>query len=168
MNDIIIWSLIGMVLMALEVFGVQGIGILFTGFSAITVAFMVYLNPELIDNIGIQLVYFFFYTVVWAVVLWIPLNKFIRYSDNGDYSNIINTYATTNKDMVKGKIGEVYWSGTKVRAMIAEDNPDNEISINTSVKVSAVVDGLFYITNNIRKETAESDGKKISKIKPIT
>ncbi len=167
MNDIIIWSLIGMVLMALEVFGVQGIGILFTGFSAITVAFMIYLDPELIDNIGIQLVYFFFYTVVWATILWIPLNKFIRYSDNGDYSNIINTYATTNKDMVKGKMGEVYWSGTKVRAMIAEDNPDNEIPTDTSVKISAVFDGVFYITNNIRKETSESDVKKISKTKTI-
>lgn len=163
MNDIVIWSLIGMALMALEVFGVQGIGILFTGFSAITVAFMIYLNPDLIDNIGMQLMYFFFYTAVWAAVLWIPLNKFIRYSDNGDYSNIINTYATTNKDMIKGKIGEVIWSGTKVRAMIAKDNPDDTIPQNTSVKVASVIDGLFYITNNIRKEASEIDTKKTIK-----
>ena len=162
MNDIVIWSIIGMILMALEIFGVQGIGILFSGFSAITVAFMIYLDPELIDNIGTQLLYFFFYTVAWAMILWIPLNKFIRYSDNGDYNNIINTYATTNKDMTKGEFGEVIWSGTKIRAMIAKDNLDDKISDKTTVKVTAVINGIFYITNDIRKEAPDHKIKKYS------
>lgn len=160
MDDIIIWSLIGMALMVLEIFGLPGIGILFTGFSAITVAFLIYFNPDIIDDIGVQLLYFFFGTVGWAGLLWIPLNKFIRYSDNGDYSNIINTYATTNKRMIKNEFGEVSWSGTKVRAMIAEDNEDNEISEKTTVKIVNVIDGIFYITNNIRKENSETDTKK--------
>ena len=154
MNDIVIWSLIGMALMALEIFGLQGIGILFTGFSAITVAFLIYINPDMVDNIGGQLLYFFFGTVGWAGVLWIPFKKFIRYGDDGDYSNIIDTYATTTKDMIKDKISYVTWSGTRVRAMIAHDNPDDIIPEKTSVKIVDVVDGLFYVTNYIRKETA--------------
>jgi membrane protein implicated in regulation of membrane protease activity len=163
MNDVITWSLIGMALMAFEIFGLQGIGILFTGFSAITVAFLIYLNPELNDNIGSQLLYFFFGTMGWAAILWIPFKKFIRYGDDGDYSNMIDTYATTNKDMVKDKIGDITWSGTRVRAMIADDNPDDMIPEKTTVKVVNVIDGLFYITNNIRKETVPAPPKKKQK-----
>jgi membrane protein implicated in regulation of membrane protease activity len=163
MNDIVVWSIIGMILMALEIFGIPGIGILFTGFSAITVAFTIYLDAQLIDDIAAQLLYFFFYTVVWAAILWIPMNKFIQYNDNGDYTNIINTYATTHNDMKKGDFGEVMWSGTKVRAMIEEDNLDEEIPAKTTVKIASVIDGIFYITNNIRKETPENEIKNYHK-----
>ena len=160
MDNIIIWSLIGMALMAIEIFGIQGIGILFTGFSAITVVFMIYLDPTLADDVGTQLFYFFLFTALWAAILWIPLNKFIRYSDNGDYSNIINTYATTNKDMIKGQIGEVVWSGTKVRAMIDGNNTEDIINDKTTVRITSVIDGLFYITSDIRKDTADNLIKK--------
>jgi membrane protein implicated in regulation of membrane protease activity len=155
MGDIVTWSLIGMLLMGLEIFGLQGIGILFTGFSAITVAFLIYLNPDMVDNIGLQLVYFFFCTAGWATILWLPLKKIIRYGDNGDYSNIINTYATTHKNMKKNEVGEVIWSGTRMRAMIDDENPEDFIPEKTTVKVIAVIDGLFYITSNLRKEVAK-------------
>lgn len=155
MSDIVTWSLIGIALMGLEMFGLQGIGILFTGFSAITVAFLIYLNPELSDNIGKQLVYFFFGTAGWAAVLWLPLKKFIRYGDNGDYSNIINTYATANTDMRKSIFGEVIWSGTRMRAMIDTECPDDFIADKTTVKVVSVIEGILYVTSNLRQEVAK-------------
>jgi hypothetical protein len=138
--------------MALEIFGVQGIGILFTGFAAITVAFLIYLDPYIIDNIAIQLVYFFFATIGWAAVLWFPLKKMIRYDDDGNYSHIINTYATTHMAMKKNEIGEVVWSGTRMRAMIVDDDPEDMIPEKVTVKIMAVIDGVFYVTTNLRKE----------------
>ncbi len=145
MKDITTWTIIGMLLMSLEIFGLPGLGILFAGFSAITVAATIYFDPALIDDIGSQLVYFFIYTIMWTAILWFPLNKFIQYGDSGDYTNIIGTYATVNGMLVRGEVGEVSWSGTKVRAMIDPDSQIEEIADKTHVKVSAVVDGIFYI-----------------------
>ncbi|MFT6071716.1 MAG: hypothetical protein ACJARD_001138 [Alphaproteobacteria bacterium] len=159
MSDIVIWSILGMVLMMLEIFGIQGIGVLFTGFSAITVSLLIYINPDLNSNIGLQLLYFFIFTAIWSAILWVPLKKFINYGDSGDYSNIIGTYANVSKDMEKGKVGEIIWSGTKVRAMIADENTKDQISAETSVKITSVIDGMFYVTENLRKENTETDNK---------
>jgi len=160
MNDTIIWSVLGIALMALEIFGLQGIGVLFTGFSAITVSFLIYLYPSLDSNISLQLIYFFIFTAVWAGILWIPLKNFFFYGQSGDYSNIIGTYATTHRALKRGEVGKVRWSGTIVRAVIAESSPNDVIGDKVNVKISFVEDGLFHVTENIRTETPQSEPSK--------
>lgn len=150
MDDIVIWSFIGMVLMALEIFGIPGVGILFAGFAAITVAVLIYRDPSLNENIGWQLIYFFISTAFWSAVLWIPLNKWIDYSNKkDDYTNMIGSLATTNIEMAKGKKGEIFWSGTTVNAFIHPSCPDDIIAEKTEVKIVDVIDGAFYITTDI-------------------
>lgn len=145
LSGIALWTFIGIMLMALEIFGVPGIGILFAGFSAISVAVSIFFSPDLNDNIGSQLLYFLLFTAFWAAVLWIPLNKFINYDDDGNYSNIIGTYGTVIGYIAKDNVGEVSWSGTIKRAMIDASSEFEEFDDKTHVKISNVKDGIFYI-----------------------
>lgn len=153
MFDIVVWCIIGMVLMAVEMFGLPGIGILFSGFAAITVAFFIYLDPSLEGDVAFQLIYFFMSTTVWGALLWIPLSKLIYYGDEGNYENVIGTYATTSEDLIKGVRGKLLWSGTKVRAMVDDSCPEDIIPEKTTVRIVKVVDSVFYVTNEIRQSS---------------
>ena len=92
-SDPIVWAIIGIILLVIEAFVMQGMGILFAGFAAICVGVSIYNDPEnLMGAIGSQLVYFFGYTAFWATILWMPLKHFFGYASEDEYKNIIGTF----------------------------------------------------------------------------
>ena len=145
-SDPIVWAMIGIILLIIEAFAMQGMGILFAGFAAICVGVTIYNDPEnMIGAIGSQLVYFFGYTALWATILWMPLKHFFGYASEDEYKNIIGTFAVVFENFKKDEIGKLSWSGTLVRCKIDPKSQSDELAKKTNVKVTNVVDGIYHI-----------------------
>ena len=145
-SDPIVWAIIGIILLVIEAFVMQGMGILFAGFAAICVGVSIYNDPEnLMGAIGSQLVYFFGYTAFWATILWMPLKHFFGYASEDEYKNIIGTFGIVFETFKKGDIGKLSWSGTLVRCKIDPQSQADELTVKTNVKVTNVVDGIYHV-----------------------
>ena len=114
------WLVIGVFLIIFEVTALPGIGFLFAGLGAITLGGL--LTFSLIDINGWfeHTAYFFFFTTIWAVILWTPLKRALH-KNKGGYQNIVGTRAEMVEPLTSGKIGKVKWSGTLMRARISPD-----------------------------------------------
>lgn len=115
------WLLLGAVLLALEAFGASGIGFLFAGLGAITAAVAAHL--ALAESWLSQTAWFFAATVLWAVLLWVPLKKLRaqRHAGLEPYNNMVGDEATVLAGgLHPGKAGKVRWSGTTMSARLTE------------------------------------------------
>ena len=113
------WLIGGAVFLALEAFGIPGIGFLFAGIAAILVGTLVesgLLLPEAYVN---QWGVFFLLTTLMALVLWRRIKAW-RIDPNAPlYHNIVGTEAVVTKPLIAHDEGEVRWSGTLMRARLA-------------------------------------------------
>lgn len=121
------WLIAGALFLAIEAFGIQGIGFLFVGLAAIIVGLIV--NYHLIspENWIAQFGAFFGIATLMAALLWKKLKSW-RTSPHtaADYHNIVGDMATVGKDgLSRGKIGQVSWSGTTMMAELAGDAPQH-------------------------------------------
>lgn len=114
------WLIAGAVLLAFEAFGIPGIGSLFAGIAAIFVGALVELG--LIDPLShiTQLGVFGLATVVLAALLWNKLKSWRVNPNAPQYSNMVGTEATVTRELINDAIGEVRWSGTLMRARLAD------------------------------------------------
>jgi membrane protein implicated in regulation of membrane protease activity len=112
------WLVAGALFIAIEIFGVPGIGFLFAGIGAIAVGGAVefgVLDP--VDLLA-QFITFFVFGVASALALW----KRLKRNPKNSYSNIVGTDATVGTGGLSGnKEGQVQWSGTLMRAKLADD-----------------------------------------------
>lgn len=152
MTDIFVWSFIGMILMAIEILLMPGMGILFSGFGAITVAFLIYNDMEnMTGNLGGQIMNFLMATGFWSTILWYPLKTFYGYSAEDEYKHIIGTIGTVQKLFTRDEIGSLTWSGSLVRCKIDPESKSDQIDAKSHVKITNVVDGI-YIVKPVREE----------------
>lgn len=114
------WLLAGAVLLALEAFGIPGIGFLFAGIAAILVGALVEL--ALIDPLSIitQFGVFGLATVLFAILLWNKMKSWRMNPNAPQYSNMIGTEAVVTQELINDAIGEVRWSGALMRARIVD------------------------------------------------
>ncbi len=114
------WLLAGAVLLALEAFGIPGIGFLFAGIAAILVGALVEL--ALIDPLSIitQFGVFGLATVLFAILLWNKMKSWRMNPNAPQYSNMIGTEAVVTQELINDAIGEVRWSGALMRARIID------------------------------------------------
>jgi membrane protein implicated in regulation of membrane protease activity len=113
------WLIAGAVLLALEAFGIPGIGFLFAGIAAVIVGGFVELG--VIDPLAAttQWGVFFLTTTLLAVLLWKKLKTWRMNPNAPHYSNIVGTEAIVTQPLVGDAVGEVRWSGTLMRARLA-------------------------------------------------
>lgn len=133
------WLIVAAILLVVEIFSGGAVGFLFAGIGAlITGGLLVF---DILDHnaILLQLIIFCISSIASATVLWIPLQKF-RHKQSGDpYVNIVGTTAkVVDRPLIKGKTGNVKWSGTFMRAIISPSAPTLEIAVDTEVTVVAV------------------------------
>lgn len=114
------WLLAGAVLLALEAFGIPGIGFLFAGIAAILVGALVEL--ALIDPLSIitQFGVFGLATVLFAILLWNKMKSWRMNPSAPQYNNMIGTEAVVTQELINDAIGEVRWSGALMRARLAD------------------------------------------------
>lgn len=147
MSDPIIWSLIGIGLLCVEIFFIQGMGVLFMGFAAITVGITMYIHPDLeYANLAVKIVYFLLFTTMWGALLWYPLKSFCGYSCENDYKNIVGTLGIVSDVVTKETLGNMRWSGTTVKCKVDPESNYNSIKPETHVRVTGLVDNIFIVS----------------------
>jgi len=132
-----IWLIIGAVLLAVEAFGVPGIGFLFAGLAAILVGLLVDFSVIAMDDYILQTGAFFAATALFAVVLWKKLKQWrTSSSKDKEYQNIIGDKAIVGRGgLQKGQTGQVSWSGTTMMAEIEENATVDGIKEGVVVKI---------------------------------
>lgn len=158
MFDIVIWSSMGILLLIIECFVMEGIGILFAGLSAITVATITYINIDTMNgSIGTELFLFFLFTFIWGGILWLPLHHIYGYAAEDKYKNVIGSFGTVHDPLSKEEIGTISWGGTLVKARLDEKSNFEALESKTHVKITHVTDDGLHIVRSVREETDMSE-----------
>jgi membrane protein implicated in regulation of membrane protease activity len=129
------WLLLAALFAAIEIFAIPAIGFIFAALGALVTALC--LQFGWIDATpAMAFSAFFATTVASGLLLWRWLKNL--YQGRGNYSDVIGTTAEVcEAPLTKGKRGTVRWSGTTMRAMLAEDAPVTEVAVGSTVTVIA-------------------------------
>jgi membrane protein implicated in regulation of membrane protease activity len=139
-----IWLIAGALLIILEIALFPGIGFLFAGLGAISVAAV--LIAGWIDSLSAQLIVFFLATGFWTAILWKPLKKFIVGKGSGFDDMVGSTAVVFGQSIEKGKMGEVKWSGTIMKCQLDPGAEALEmIDPETEVIITGVSRGVLII-----------------------
>ncbi|MFO0388095.1 MAG: NfeD family protein [Alphaproteobacteria bacterium] len=139
MDAMYIWLIAGVLFFALEAIGISGVGLLFAGFGATTVGSLVYYGVLSQGHLINQFVIFFIATALWAVLLWKPLQKFRLRSPAQGYNNMIGETAYVGASGIDEKGGEVTWSGTIMKAQIANGSSAKRLEAGSQVTIVDIV-----------------------------
>ena len=146
----LIWLVVSAVFFMLEVSLVPGIGFFFAGLAAITVGGMI--NFGHIESAAYfeQFAYFFGLIFAWAAVLWYPLKKFHKNSENNDFQNVIGDSAIVESNVLdKKKAGNVKWSGTITKARLYQEDEKDSVNKGDEVFVKEVKGNVLTVTTDI-------------------
>ena len=75
MSPTILWLVAGALFIALEIFGMPGIGFLFAGLGALVVGALVEFGVIAADAVVLQFVIFFAFACISAALLWKKLKR---------------------------------------------------------------------------------------------
>ena len=119
----ILWLLAGAALLALEAFGLPGIGFLFIGLGAIVTGVAIEIGIAAADDYISQFAIFFVTSGALTVLLWRKLKTWHTNPKATErFSNMIGDSAIIGKGgIAPGKEGQAQWSGTTMRAVLAPE-----------------------------------------------
>lgn len=142
MSVTVLWLIAGALFIGVEMFGVPGIGFLFAGIAALMVGGSIELGVIGAESIVLQFALFFFITTISAILLWKRLKK-----DRGPvYSNMIGTEAEVIGGGLTGsREGQVKWSGTTMRARLADETVIDVLPSGTFVIIKKVEGTLLHV-----------------------
>ncbi|MFZ4125790.1 MAG: NfeD family protein [Rickettsiales bacterium] len=144
MTPSIYWLIAGAAFLALEAFGLPGIGLLFVGLGALGTAITIEIGIVGAEDYVMQCAAFFITSAAFAIVLWKRLKAW-RIGKEPSYSNIVGDTAIVGKDgLTRGKEGIVHWSGTQMRASLAPEAAD-AISEGAHVTITAVKGNIVSV-----------------------
>lgn len=134
MSPSILWLIAGAALLALEAFGIPGIGFLFIGLGALGTAITIEIGVIDAADYVSQFATFFITSAGFTILLWKRLKAW-RIGKGAGFSNMVGDSAVVGKGgLIKGKEGTIQWSGTTMRASLAADaadavNEGNQVTI---------------------------------------
>lgn len=142
----ILWLLAGAAMLALEAFGLPGIGLLFAGLGAILVGAAVEAGLVGTDNYAAQMAVFLIFTSIFAALLWKKLKSW-RMNPRGEtYQNMIGeTAVIALSGLQKGATGQVRWSGTLMQAELDPSESAMGLAEGTIVKIVAVKGNVLHV-----------------------
>ena len=145
MSPTLLWLIAGAIFIAVEMFGMPGLGFLFIGIGALVVGGSIELGVIASDAHLIQFVLFALISVISAVLLW---NKLKAKTDpHAAYSNMVGTEAIVGKDgLVGNKEGEVKWSGTIMRAQLISNDGLSAVAEGTAVIIERVEGNVLFVS----------------------
>lgn len=145
MSPTVLWLIAGTIFIAVEMFGVPGLGFLFIGIGALIVGGSIELGVIAGDAYLIQFVIFALISVISAALLWSKLKS--RQSSEPSYSNMVGTEAIVAKGGLTGnKEGEVKWSGTTMRAQLVNNDGLAVVAEGTAVTIERVEGNLLFVS----------------------
>lgn len=135
----VMWLVFGVFCFALEAFGLTGVGLFFAGLGGLGVAIMVKLGLVGDTSWVAQFAWFFALTAAWAAALWRPIKEYRMRRRKSDYSNMVGERGTVvGAPLVKGRDGQVKWSGTMMVAELIADSTQAEIAVGEPVIIKEV------------------------------
>lgn len=146
LNHAYSWYGIGVAAIIFEL-SMGGIGLIFAGLGAITVGALVNFHViDILDSWLLEIAAFLILTFLWTVILWKPFKKLTK-GEGKKYQDIINQEAQIYDEngLEKGKTGNIKWSGSIVKARIAEDSSLLRIAKDESVYIVGKEDGALII-----------------------
>ncbi len=134
-----LWLIAGMVLLALEAFGIPGVGMVFAGLAAIVTGTLVGAGlVEESDHLA-QFSWWFAVTAISAILLWKPMKRWRMKPGEQEYSNMVGSTAVVfGGDLVKGKIGKAKWSGAIMQAELAANAGVETLKEGETAEVTGV------------------------------
>ena len=145
MSNSLYWLIASAVFFALEAFGIPGIGFLFAGVGAVVAAALIELGVLAADAIVAQWAIFFVVTAASAAMFWRKLKQWRMDPNAPEYSNIVGTEATVTAAISGNGEGQVRWSGTLMRARLA-DHTAAPLESGAHVTVTRVEGNILYVT----------------------
>jgi membrane protein implicated in regulation of membrane protease activity len=139
------WLIAGVILLAIEIFGFPGAGLLFAGLGAITTGTVLYLGLLTIDATGYQFILFFVSSAIWAAILWKPLQKIRNGKPGSGYKNMVGDTVYVGSQGVNRDGGEVTWSGTIMKAKLAEHAGVDHLEGGSTAVIVSVVGATLVI-----------------------
>jgi membrane protein implicated in regulation of membrane protease activity len=133
-----IWLSVGVLALFAEAFGAVGFGLFFTGLGAIVTGALINHGTISQEDMLIQLLVFLLSSGVWALILWKPLQRFRINRKNPTFSNIVGDTAMVGDKGVGLHDGEVLWSGTIMKAQLANDAGVSHLGAGAIVEVTEV------------------------------
>lgn len=145
MTNAIYWLIASGAFFLLEAFGVPGVGFLFAALGAIAAAGAVSLGLIADEAIILQLAICFVVTALSAALLWRKLKAWRMNPNAPHYSNIVGTEGETVEMLSGDKLGTVRWSGTLMRARLA-DPSQPAIPAGATVRITAIDGNVLIVT----------------------
>lgn len=141
------WLIASLTLIAIEVLGASGVGFLFAGIAAMTVAIMVHYDVINAQDWLAQLGIFGGLSAFIALLLWRKLKHWRSgHNSKAQYANMIGDMATVGKGgLEKGAIGQVSWSGTTMMAQIDPKESAAAIHEGAMVTITAVKGNQLFV-----------------------
>lgn len=137
MNVTYIWLAVGVLFLLFEALGANGIGFFFAGLGALTVGTLVNLDFMAADDLVLQSIAFFTATFAWTAILWLPLKRHRKKSSS--YSNIVGEIAYVGSaGLTRQHVGEVTWSGTIMKAKLADNAGVDALEAGTEVVITSI------------------------------
>jgi membrane protein implicated in regulation of membrane protease activity len=138
------WLLAGVILIAAEALGISGVGLLFAGLGAIAAGAGLHLGLVEPDAHVTQFCIFFLFTVVFAALLWKPMQKFRNRTPH--YHNIIGETAYVGVNGLNRQSGgEVTWSGTIMKAKLAPNPAIEALEPGAKVKIVEITGATLSV-----------------------
>lgn len=144
MSPYILWLALGVVCFIIETLVVSGVGFLFAGLAALTAGSALTAFPEM--PALQQWMVFFISGILWATLLWRPLQKLRGKGPKHRYHNMIGdtAYIAAN-GLKKDEVGEATWSGTIMKARLADDVTMEQIAGGTEVQIANVTGNTLIV-----------------------
>jgi membrane protein implicated in regulation of membrane protease activity len=141
-NPVVAWLVFGVFLIGVEAFTMPGLGLFLAGLGAICTAILIEAGVVGVAAEAAQFAWFFGLTVLWTIVLWVPLQKF-RMASKGKtgagFSNVIGETAIVGKDgLTRGTTGQVTWSGTLMSAELDAASAAETLAAGAQVVIVSV------------------------------
>ena len=152
------WLIIGVFFIAIEFSTIPGIGFLFLGFGALTVSWLLYLYPALVNY---QLATLGITSFAWFLALWWPLKVFLykgksKANSNHDSFNLIGNQVVVIDTPIKPDvIGQVTWSGTTMNAKLATSEK-SQIEVGDTLYILDVKGNVLICTTKMRNHHEQS------------
>lgn len=118
MSVSILWLIGGAALIALEAFGIPGIGALFAGLAALLTGLLVEFGLVPAEDRLTQGAVFLLTTVILAVLLWKKLKTWRMNPAAPRFQNMVGDEAIVVETLAGDAVGKVRWSGTLMQARL--------------------------------------------------
>ncbi len=142
----ILWLIVAMVCIIIEISVINTLAFFFAALSAVIVGALLefgHLDP---DSFAAQGGIFLGLSFVLMALLWKPLKSWKTKSKNGGYSNMLGDEVKVKAPgLVKGKMGNVLWSGAPMRARLSENADTDRYEADDTATICEVQGNVLIV-----------------------